>query len=54
MLLEEHEVQKALEQAKAAFPHFGGWRYLNEKYPDYLGFAALQNLRQSDFCGGIL
>ena len=39
MLLEEHEVQKALEQAKAAFPNFGDWQYLNEKHPDYLGFA---------------
>ena len=39
MLLEESHVQEALEQAKAAFPNFHNWQYLNEKHPDYFGFS---------------
>ena len=39
MLLEDNEVQKALEQAKTAFPNFHNWQYVNEKHPDYFGFA---------------
>ena len=39
MLLEEQDVRKVLEQAKAAFPNFGEWQFINKKHPDYFGFS---------------
>ena len=39
LLLEDSDVQKALEQAKAAFPHLRDWEYINEKNEEYFGFC---------------
>ena len=42
MLLEENEIQAALEQAKIAFPNFDNWQYNNEvdkKMGHYDGFC---------------
>lgn len=39
MLLEEGEIRRSLELAKAAFPRFGEWDYNNEVNESYPGFA---------------
>ena len=39
MLLTECEIQRILEQAKTAFPHFIDWEYNNEINEDYFGFS---------------
>lgn len=39
MLLTEHEVQKAIEQAKTVFPNFTDWKYNNERNKKYFGFS---------------
>lgn len=39
MLLTEHEVQQAIEQAKTNFPHFSDWQYESEEDEDDFGFT---------------
>ena len=39
MFLTEPEVQHAIAQAKASFPHLTDWEYRNEKDEEYFGFA---------------
>ena len=39
MLLDEVEVRRSLEQAKAAFPRFANWKHNNEVNESYSGFA---------------
>ena len=39
MLLDEIEIRRSLEQAKAAFPRFANWKYNNEANESYSGFA---------------
>ncbi|MGE3537880.1 MAG: hypothetical protein AB7N91_10660 [Candidatus Tectimicrobiota bacterium] len=39
MLLTEFEVQQAIAQTKAAFPHFTDWEYRNEINGEYFGFS---------------
>lgn len=39
MLLTECEVQQAIAQTKAAFPHFTEWEYRNETNGEYFGFS---------------
>jgi hypothetical protein len=39
MILTEHEVQQALEQAKMAFPNLTNWEYHNEVDGEYFGFS---------------
>jgi hypothetical protein len=39
LLLTEHEVQAALEQAKSSFPNFIDWEYHNETNDEYFGFS---------------
>lgn len=39
MLLEEQEIQQAIERAKAAFPNFTDWKYNNDQNESYWGFS---------------
>ena len=39
MILKEHEIRRALDLAKAAFPRFGNWQYNNEENAEHCGFA---------------
>lgn len=39
MLLTELEIQQILETAKAAFPNFTDWEYINEVNEEYFGFS---------------
>ncbi len=39
MLLTEHQVQEAIEQAKSAFPNLTDWEYKNEINDEYFGFS---------------
>ena len=39
MILTETQIQQAIEQAKAGFPHFTDWEYNNEKNGEYFGFS---------------
>lgn len=53
MVLEEHEVQKALEQARAAFPNLYNWEYINEENRDYLGFTLWGQFEMRDSEGKV-
>ena len=56
MLLEENEIQSALEQAKIAFPNFDNWQYNNEvdkKMGHYDGFCLWGEFAIFDNGGGI-
>ena len=39
MILNDHEICRSLELAKAAFPRFGNWQYSNGENTEYCGFA---------------
>ena len=39
MFLPESEVRTCIERLEVGLPHFGDWRYVNEKDRDYEGFA---------------
>ena len=39
MLLNDHEIRRALDRVQAAFPRFGEWEYVNEIDDNHGGFA---------------
>lgn len=47
MILNEQDIRRSLDAAKAAFPRFGNWQYNNEENPDYCGFALWAEFTQA-------